>query len=76
MANRIVNTLWVVVVALIASLVAILMGILYFGITLWVIKVATNFFFSATLDANWAVLAAAIIATGAILAGALERKGD
>jgi len=76
MTNRIVSALWVVGVTLIASLVSILMGILYFGITLWVIKVASNFFFGASLDANWAVLSAAIVATGAVLAGALERKSE
>jgi len=74
--NRIVGALWVVGVALIASLVSILMGIIYFGITLWIIKIASEYFFGGAVEANWAVLAAAIVATGAVLAGALERKSE
>jgi len=74
MASKIFSGLWVVVVTLIASLVSILMGILYFGLTLWVIKTASDFFFGPGIEANWAVLAAAILSTGAVLAGAIERK--
>jgi len=74
MASKIFSGLWVVVVTLIASLVSILMGILYFGVTLWVIKTASDFFFGSGIEANWAVLAAAILSTGAVLAGAIERK--
>lgn len=74
MASKIVSGLWVVVVTLIASLVSILLGMLYFGVTLWVIKTASDFFFGSGIEANWAVLAAAILSTGAVLAGAIERK--
>jgi uncharacterized protein (DUF697 family) len=74
MANKIFGGLWVVAVALVSSLVSILLGILYFGVTLWVIKTASDFFFGSGIEANWAVLAAAMLSTGAILAGAIERK--
>jgi len=46
----------------------------YFGITLWIMQAASEIFFGAGLEANWAVLSAAILSTGAILAGALEKK--
>ncbi|MEM3556164.1 MAG: hypothetical protein QXF56_05580 [Candidatus Micrarchaeia archaeon] len=62
------------VVSAIASLVLIILGVIYFGITLWIIKAASNTFFGAGLEANWAVLSASLLATGAVLAGALEKK--
>jgi hypothetical protein len=58
----------------IVSVFLILLSIIYFGITLWIIKWASNFFFGGGLEANWAVFSAAIMATGGILAGALEWK--
>lgn len=62
------------VVTFVASLLLIILGIVYFGITLWVIKTASTYFFGTGLETNWAVLSAALLSTGAILAGALEKK--
>jgi len=62
------------VVTFIASVLLIVLGIVYFGITLWVVKIASRTFFGTGLEANWAVLASAILATGAVLASALEKK--
>ena len=64
----------VLTVTFLASVLLIFLGIVYFGITLWVMKIASNVFFGTGLQANWAVLSAAILSTGAILAGALEKK--
>jgi hypothetical protein len=61
-------------ISAIASGVLVLLGIFYFGIILWVIKTASLTFFGAGLEANSAVLAAALLSTGAIIAGALEKK--
>ena len=58
----------------VVSVILILLGLVYFGITLWVIKAASNIFFGTGLEANWAVFAAAIMSTGAVIAGALEKK--
>lgn len=63
------------VVTIIASVMLILLSVLYFGLTMWVVKIASNFFFGMAPDANYAVLSAAIIAVGGILAGAIENKG-
>jgi len=57
----------------IASILLIVLGIIYFGVTLLVIKLASRAVFGPGLQANWAVLAAAILAFGAILAGAIEK---
>ncbi|MBS3814994.1 MAG: hypothetical protein KGY45_00340 [Hadesarchaea archaeon] len=60
----------------IASVLLVVLGIIYFGITLWIIKIASKTFFGTGLEANWAVLSAAILATGAIIASTLEKKGN
>jgi len=63
-----------ILVTFIASVLLIILGMIYFGITLWIIKSASNLFFGEGLEADWAVFAAAIMSTGAIVAGALEKK--
>ncbi|HDR53173.1 MAG TPA: hypothetical protein ENN60_00645 [archaeon] len=68
------NGLGVIVVTAITSLVLVLLAILYFGVTLWTIKAASTWFFGTGLDANWAVLSAAIVAAASVLAGAIEKK--
>lgn len=62
------------ITTVVTSILAVVLGIIYFGVTLWIIKMASGFFFGSGLDANWAVLSAALMSVGAILAGALETK--
>lgn len=71
---RIGETLETLVVTFVASVLLIVLGIIYFGVTLWVVKAASRAFFGPGLEANWAVLSAALMSVGAILAGALEKK--
>ena len=66
--------LGVIVVTAIASVVLLLLGIVYFGITLWVIKNASLWFFGVGLEANWAVMAAAVLSASSVIAGAMEKK--
>lgn len=61
-------------VTFVAAVLLIFMGIVFFGVTLWIIKSASDWFFGTGLEANWAVLSAAILSTGAIIAGAVEKK--
>ena len=75
MMNVLKEGLSALIVTMIASILLILLSILYFGLTMWVVKVASNFFFGQAPDANYAVLSAAIISVGGILAGAIENKG-
>ena len=67
--NEIKEGFGAIAVAAFASLILIIMGILYFGITLWVIKAASDFFFGVGLEANWAVLSAAIMSAAGVLVG-------
>ena len=72
--GEITEGLRALVVTFVASILLIILGLIYFGITLWIIKAASEVFFGTGLEANWAVLSAALMAVGAILAGALEKK--
>ncbi|NIQ07942.1 MAG: hypothetical protein GWO20_20165 [Candidatus Korarchaeota archaeon] len=62
------------VVTFVATVLLIILGIIYFGITLYIVKVASNLFFGKGLEANWAVLSAALLTFGALLAGALGHE--
>jgi hypothetical protein len=62
-----------VALTVVASVLLILLSIVYFGVTLFIVKVASNFFYGPGLEANWAVLSASILSVGAIIAGALRR---
>lgn len=57
---------------IVASLLLIIVTIIYFGITLWVVKVGSNLFFGPGLDANFAVLAASILSASGVLGGAFK----
>jgi purine-cytosine permease-like protein len=61
-------------VSIVSSILLILVGIAFFGVTLWVIRIASTIFFGTGLDANWGVMAAAILSASAIIAGAIENK--
>ena len=57
---------------IVASLLLIIVTIIYFGITLWVVKIGSNLFFGTGLTANFAVLAAAILSASGVLGGAFK----
>ena len=58
-------------VTVIASLILIAMGIVYFIATLWIIKFSSNLLGYAP-DANWAVLSAAIVVVGIMIGSAIK----
>jgi len=68
------DALKVLFVTFVASVLLIVLGLVYFGITLWIISSASNIFFGPGLEANWAVLSAALLSSAAIVAGSLEKK--
>ena len=66
----------VLVVTLIATIMMVILGLIYFALTLAVIKVAANAMFTDELSASMGVLSAALVTGGVIIAGALEKKKD
>jgi len=66
----------VLVVTLIATVMMVILGLIYFVLTLLVVKAAANILFTDELSANWGTLAAALVTGAVIIAGALEKKKD
>jgi len=55
-----------------ASVMLLIVVIIYFGITLWIVKIGSILFFGPGLDTNFAVLAAALLSATGILGGAFR----
>jgi hypothetical protein len=66
----------VLVVTLIATIMMVILGLIYFVLTLLVIKGAANVLFTDELSASMGALAAALVTGAVIIAGALEKKKD
>jgi len=73
--GAIVQSLELFVITMLAAIMLIILAVIFFGITLWVIGAASAMFFGSTPDANWAVLSAALLSLGAVLAGAIQSRG-
>ena len=56
------------------SLILIIIGLLYFILTLWIVKFGANLVGYKALDANWAVLSASIIAVGSIMSSSMQKR--
>jgi len=66
----------VLVVTLIATVMMVILGLIYFALTLLVIKVSANILFTDDLSASMGALAAALVTGAVMIAGALEKKKD
>jgi hypothetical protein len=64
------TTLFVVV----ASVVFIILGLIFFMIFLWIVKTGASLLELEGLEANWAVFAAAILTFASILGSAVESR--
>jgi hypothetical protein len=60
---------------LIGTVIGIILSIIYFVITLFVIKAGADIVFAENLSPDFAVLAAALITVGSMLGGAGMRRG-
>jgi hypothetical protein len=63
-----------ILMTVLSTLVLIVVGIIYFAITLAIIDVSAWVLLGANLDENWAVLSAAIITLGSMLGGSLRQR--
>jgi hypothetical protein len=66
----------VLFVTLIATVMMVILGLIYFALTLLVIKVAADVLFTDNLSASMGALAAALVTGAVIISGALEKKKD
>ena len=60
---------------LIGTVIGIILSIIYFVITLFVVKAAADIVFAESLGTDMAVHSAALITVGSMLGGAGMRKG-
>lgn len=63
-----------ILMTVLSTLVLIVVGIIYFAITLAIIDVSAWVLLGADLDENWAVLSAAIVTLGSMLGGSLRQR--
>ncbi|MBU0614547.1 MAG: hypothetical protein KJ601_00480 [Nanoarchaeota archaeon] len=60
------------VVTAVASGLLIVMGLVYFIITLWIVKIGSGIL-GYTPDGNWAVFAASLISVGTMIGSAIQK---
>ncbi|MGQ9719628.1 MAG: hypothetical protein ACUVWK_07335 [Nitrososphaerales archaeon] len=72
--STVVSGLKALIVALVASVMLVLLGIVYFTLMLFIIKISTDLL-GYTLDGNWAVITAGVVTLGVLIGSALERRG-
>jgi hypothetical protein len=66
----------VLTVTLVATVMMVILGLIYFFLTLLIVKVASDVLFDDTLSANMGALSAALVTAAVIISGALEKKKD
>lgn len=60
---------------IIGMVIGIMLSIIFFVLTLFIINVSADIVFPDSLNANWGVLAAALLTVGSMLGGTGMRKG-
>ena len=56
---------------IIGTIILIILSIIYFTITLFIVQIAADIVFTDPISVDWAVLASAIITLGSMLGGTL-----
>ena len=74
MAEKVKGIFKTTVFVIVASVVLIILGLIYFMIFLWIVKTGSSLLGLTGLDANWAVLAAAILTFASIVGSAIESR--
>ncbi len=70
---KITTGIGAMLVTLGASFLLILLGLVFFIVTLWIVRIGSDFILGkGALNPNWAVLSAAIIAVGTIMASSMS----
>ena len=63
-------------VTLVATIMMVILGLIYFFLTLLIVKVASDVLFDDALSANWGAVSAALVTAAVVISGALEKKKD
>lgn len=62
------------IVTLVAAVLLIILGIIFFGATLWIVNAASKLFLGDPVSEGSAAIAAAILTAGALISGGLEQR--
>lgn len=68
-----IGTAGSLVVGIVASVILIVMGLIYFVIALAIVKFGAGMLGYTELHANWAVLSASLISVGSMVGSALKK---
>jgi hypothetical protein len=60
-------------IRLLSSLILILIGIVYFMLTIWMIKLGAHWAGYNAVEGNWIVLTAGIVTAAAIIGSAIQK---
>ena len=74
MAGRAKGIVGTTVFALVAAVVFIILGLIFFMIFLWIVKTGASLLDLEGLEANWAVFAAAMLSAATVLGAAIESR--
>lgn len=58
---------------IVASMVLIFLGIVYFMLTIWIIKIGAYWAGFRAVDGNWVVLSTAIVTAAALIGSAIQQ---
>ena len=74
MAAKVKGIVRTTLFAIVAAVVLIILGLIFFMIFLWIVKTGADLLDLEGLTANWAVFAAAILASATVLGAAIESQ--
>jgi len=74
MAAKVKGIVRTTLFAILAAAVFIILGLIFFMIFLWIVKTGADLLDLEGLNANWAVFAAAILASATIIGAAIESR--
>jgi len=74
MAEKTKEIIKITLFVIVASVVLIILGLIYFILFLWIVNTGSSLLGLEGLEANWAVFAAAILSSATILGAAVESR--
>lgn len=74
MAEKVKGIVGTTLFALVAAVMFIILGLIFFMVFLWIVKTGASLLDLEGLEANWAVFAAAILASATVLGAAIESR--
>jgi len=74
MAEKVKGIVGTTLFALVAAVMFILLGLIFFMVFLWIVKTGASLLDLEGLEANWAVFAAAILSSATVLGAAIESR--